>query len=48
MHSGLQYGGDPINPLTHEQDGDPELSLHTEFGPHGEGVQGFTGSGVKS
>lgn len=45
IHSGLQLGGLPINPFRQEQDGEPPISRHCEFGPHGEGAQGFTGLG---
>lgn len=41
-HSGLQFGGLPINVGKQEQEGDPPISLHSEFGPHGDGTQGFT------
>lgn len=41
MHSGLQFGGDPINSGKQEHEGDPLISLHCAFGPHGEGTQEF-------
>lgn len=41
MHSGLQVGGLPIYPIMQEQTACPFISLHSEFGPHGEGWQGF-------
>lgn len=47
-HSGLQEGGDPMNCGRQEQDGDPLISLHCAFGPHGEGEQGFLGSDIGS
>lgn len=28
-----------------EQDGEPPMSLHSEFGPHGDGTHGFTYTG---
>lgn len=41
IHSGRQYGGFPIKPVKHEQDGIvSSTTRHSEFGPHGEGVQG--------
>lgn len=42
VHSGLQYGGDPKKFSIHVQDGESEISLQIEFGPHGDGVQGET------
>lgn len=45
VHSGLQFGGLPVYPNKHEQEGAPPISLHSEFGPQGEGTQGFTGRG---
>lgn len=36
-HSGLQFGGDPINPSRQEHDGESPISLHSEFGPQGDG-----------
>lgn len=41
MHSGLQFGGVPINSGKQEQDGESPVTLHCEFGPHGDGWQGF-------
>jgi hypothetical protein len=41
-HSGRQEGGEPIILETQEQIGCPlGPSLHSELGPHGEGLQGF-------
>lgn len=49
IHSGLQFGGDPTNSGRQEQDGCPFISLHWEFGPHGDGLQGFfTSTGSSS
>lgn len=45
VHSGLQLGGEPVYSGRHEHDGVPPLSLHCEYGPQGEGTQGFTGAG---
>lgn len=42
-HSGLQLGGTPLKSGKQEQDGDSPITLHTEFGPQGEGSHGFTG-----
>lgn len=42
VHSGLQYGGDPENSGIHVHDGVPDISLHMELGPQGDGVQGDT------
>lgn len=44
MHSGLQFGGDPINSFRHEQDGESPIGRHSELGPQGEGSHGFKGS----
>lgn len=41
VHSGRQFGGDPLYSGKQEQDGEPLISLHSEFGPHGEGSQGL-------
>lgn len=53
VHSGRQFGGEPIYLDRHEQDGISLMLLQTEFGPHGDGTQGFlinvrigTGSGA--
>lgn len=43
IHSGLQFGGDPTNVGKQEHDGESPITLHCEFGPQGEGWQGFTG-----
>lgn len=52
-HSGLQFGGLPENPVKHEQEGASPISWQIEFGPQGDGTQGFgfatgcTGAGAK-
>lgn len=43
MHSGLQFGGDPLNSGKQEQDGKSPTALHIEFGPQGFGEQGSDG-----
>lgn len=43
-HSGLQFGGDPINSLRHEHDGESPIARHSEFGPQGDGWHGVIGS----
>lgn len=45
VHSGLQFGGFPIIPSTHEHAGESPETLHCELGPHGEGTHGFVGIG---
>lgn len=45
LHSGLQYGDCPWKPSKHVHDGASLVSLHIEFGPHGDGKHGFVGSG---
>jgi len=48
-HSGLQFGGEPINSGKQEHDGDSPCTLHWEFGPQGDGIQGFpTGWGISA
>lgn len=44
-HSGLQLGGLPMYVGLQLQDGDPPMSLHSLFGPQGDGTQGFTYAG---
>jgi len=41
IHSGLQFGGDPMKLGRHEHDGDSPWTLHCEFGPQGDGMQGL-------
>lgn len=36
-HSGLQFGGDPMNAGKQEHEGLSPVTLHCEFGPHGDG-----------
>lgn len=51
IHSGLQFGGEPINWGKQEHDGWPPMSWHWELNPHGDGTQGFslnTSTGVAS
>lgn len=48
-HSGLQFGGEPINSSKQEHDGDSPCTLHWEFGPQGDGIHGFpTGCGTSA
>lgn len=42
-HSGLQFGGELINPFMHVHVGELLITWHCEFGPHGDGWQGFIG-----
>lgn len=44
IHSGLQFGGAPINSGKQEQDGESPETLHCELGPQGDGWQGLTGT----
>lgn len=44
IHSGLQFGGEPMNSFKQLQDGDSPIGRHSEFGPHGDGWHGFIGS----
>lgn len=46
-HSGLQFGGAPINSGRQEHAGDSPAALHSELGPQGEGWHGLicTGGG---
>lgn len=46
-HSGRQEGGDPTCPALHEQAAAPfALTVHSLYGPHGDGEQGDTGISV--
>lgn len=45
MHSGLQYGGEPINSGRQLQEGEFPDIWHWALGPHGDGWQTFIGSG---
>ena len=42
MHSGLQFGGFPINSWRQEQDAWSFIALHCAFGPQGDGRHGST------
>lgn len=44
-HSGLQFGGEPMNSARQEQDGESLITWHCVFGPHGDGTQGFSRGG---
>ena len=44
IHSGRQFGAEPIKPCKHEHDGESPIALHSEFGPQGLGAHGFIGS----
>ena len=52
-HSGLQFGGAPINVCLQEQDavfvppGDV-IERQTEFGPHGDGLHGSVSTGASA
>lgn len=53
LHSGRQFGGLPLYSGKHMHEGEPPISLHCEFGPHGDGMHGLviigrigTGSGA--
>lgn len=37
MHSGRQFGGDPINSARQEHEGESPMTLHSELGPQGDG-----------
>lgn len=43
-HSGLQFGGEPINSARQLQEGESPLTWHSELGPQGDGWQGFAGT----
>lgn len=45
VHSGLQFGGDPINSARHLQSALSPFSVHWELGPHGDGRHGLTFTG---
>lgn len=44
VHSGRQFGARPTYPSRQVQTGDSWMTLHCELGPHGDGMQGLTGS----
>lgn len=48
VHSGLQFGGSPFIPGTHEQAACLFTTWHTELSPHGEGLQGSVSSKIGS
>lgn len=43
IHSGLQFGGDPINSGIQLQEGECPITWHSALGPHGDGSQRFIG-----
>lgn len=45
VHSGLQLGGVPTYVGKHEHEGELPISLHCEYGPQGDGMQGFINAG---
>lgn len=45
IHSGRQLGGAPMYEDKQEHDGLFPVVIHCEFGPHGDGTQGFFGEG---
>lgn len=45
VHSGRQFGGDPINSGKQRQSPLFPFSVQTELGPHGEGRHGFIATG---
>lgn len=49
IHSGLQFGGDPMNSGKQEQEGVSPFTWHWELGPHGDGTHGLpTGTGTSA
>lgn len=48
IHSGLQFGGFPVNSGKQEQEGEPFISLHIEFGPQGDGIHGLMFKGIST
>lgn len=48
IHSGLQFGGEPKNSGKQEHEGELFETLHSEFGPQGDGRQGFPVSSGRS
>lgn len=48
VHSGRQFGGLPMYLGKQEHEGLPPISLHSLFGPQGDGTQGFCGTGCSS
>lgn len=45
VHSGLQFGGTPINSGIQEQEGESLILWQIELGPHGDGSQGLIWGG---
>ena len=45
MHSGLQFGGEPMYPPLQEHMGRSLRGLQEEYGPQGDGMQGLEGLG---
>lgn len=43
-HSGLQFGGVPNIPIKHEHTALVSCTRQSEFGPHGDGIQGLDGT----
>lgn len=48
IHSGLQFGGDPIYSCKQEHEGESLITLHSELGPHGLGLHGSDGVTISS
>jgi len=48
IHSGLQFGGVPMNSATQEHDGASLTTWHWALGPQGDGWHGFIGFGTSS
>lgn len=46
VHSGLQFGGEPIYSSTQEQTATPFASRHLLLGPHGDGLHGSDLTGI--
>jgi hypothetical protein len=46
VHSGRQFGGEPVYVGRQEQEGEPPTSRHCEFAPQGLGTHGFTTTGL--
>ena len=47
-HSGRQFGGDPTYSAIQEHDGASLIAWQIEYGPQGEGKQGFICGGISS
>lgn len=49
LHSGRQFGGEPINCDKQEQEGDSPLTWHSALAPQGDGWHGLIlGGGVSA